>query len=280
MIKEVFSQTLVGGYFIRPIKLTNRHSKMTSIKKFFSDLFSKKNQPLVDDILDPVVEPTVHISTTKYIQHSQGDFYVVDGDCITCGAPEAEAPDLIKHQKGEYGHCYFKRQPETEDEINRAINAVAVSCISGLRYRGTNENILMKLYEIGEQNQCDNKPIYNYKEVIRNKVEFSYKGTIQKLQNILKTKIPKRDYYKILDFKTNEKDFFQFILRWTDGLTGTIYKCNFKPGGQCKIEMSKEKDGYFGSIRNHSEDLNNILSNEENIFEIHWFNFDGEDKPF
>jgi hypothetical protein len=253
---------------------------MTLIKKFFASLFSKKSQPLSNDTSDPVVEPTVHISTTKYIQHPQGDFYVVDGDCITCGAPEAEAPDLIEHQKGEYGHCYFKRQPETEDEINRAINAVAVSCISGLRYRGTDESILKKLYEIGEQNQCDNVPIYKYKEVIRNKVKFNCNGTIQELQNLLKTKIPKRDYYKILDFKTNGKDFFQFILRWTNGLTGTIYKCNFQSGGQCEIEMSKEKDGYFGSIRSHSEDLNNILRSEENISEIFWFNFDGEVKPF
>ena len=253
---------------------------MTSIKKILSNLFSKKNHPIVENILEQVVDPTVHTITTKYIEHTQGDFYVLDGVCITCGAPEAEAPDLIEHQKSEYGHCYFKKQPETEDEIERAINAVAVSCIAGLRYRGTNENILKKLYEIGEQYQCDNAPIYKYKEVIRNKVEFSYNGTNQKLQNILKTKIPKRDYYKILDFKTNNKDFFQFTLRWTDGLTGTIYKCNFKPGGQCKIEMSKEKDGYFGSIRSHSVDLNNILSNVENISEIHWFNFDGEMKPF
>lgn len=165
----------------------------------------------------------------------------MDGVCITCGAPEAEAPDLIEHQKSEYGHCYFKKHPEREDEVNRAINAVAVSCIAGLRYTGADENILMKLYEIGEQSQCDNVPIHNYKAVIRKKVEFSYTGTIQELQNILKTKIPKRDYYKILDFKTNEIDFFQFTLRWTDGLTGTIYKCNFKPNGQCEIEMSKEK---------------------------------------
>lgn len=253
---------------------------MTSIKKFFSDLFSKKNQPLLENISTPVVESTLQTFTTKYIQQPQGDFYVVDGECITCGAPEAEAPDLIEHQKGEYGHCYFKKQPETEDEINRAINAVAVSCISGLRYRGIDENILKRLYEIGEHGQCDNFPIYKYKEVIRNKVEFRFKGTIIKLQNLLRTKIPTKNYYRILDFKSNEKDFFQFTLRWTDGLTGTIYACNFQPSGQCKIEMSKEKDGYFGSLRSHSEDLNNILSTEENITEINWYNFDGERKPF
>jgi hypothetical protein len=29
--------------------------------------------------------------------------------------------------------------------------------------------------------------------------------------------------------------------------------------------MSKEKDGYFGSIRSHSKDFNNTLTNEKNI---------------
>lgn len=58
----------------------------------------------------------------------------------------------------EYGHCYFKKQSKTEDEIERAINAIAVSCISGLRYGGTDEKILKRLYEIGEGGQGDYKP--------------------------------------------------------------------------------------------------------------------------
>src|SRR5215213_5006329 len=94
-----------------------------------------------------------HTTPDRYPENSQGDFYVENGVCITCGAPEAEAPDLIEHSKIEYGHCYFKKQPETEDEIERAINAIAVSCISGLRYGGTDEKILKRLYEIGEGGQ-------------------------------------------------------------------------------------------------------------------------------
>ncbi|MDR6564364.1 MULTISPECIES: ferredoxin [unclassified Arcicella] len=93
----------------------------------------------------------------RYPENSQGDFYVENGVCITCGAPENEAPDLIEHSKLECGHCYFKKQPQTEDEIQRAINAIAVSCISGLRYGGTDEKILKKLYDMGESAQCDHK---------------------------------------------------------------------------------------------------------------------------
>ncbi len=99
----------------------------------------------------------------KYPENTQGDFYVKNQACIACGAPESVAPDLIEHSKKEYGHCYFKKQPQTQDEINRAIEAIAVSCISGLRYGGKDEKILKRLYEIGEAEQCDHKPIGIYK---------------------------------------------------------------------------------------------------------------------
>ena len=98
-----------------------------------------------------------HTIPGRYHENSQGDFYVENGVCTSCGAPQAEAPDLIDHSKLEYGHCYFKKQPETDEEIERAINAIAVSCISGLRYGGTNEKILKRLNEIGEGEQCDHK---------------------------------------------------------------------------------------------------------------------------
>jgi hypothetical protein len=103
----------------------------------------------------------------KYPKHfpegEREDFYVAYGVCTSCGAPQAEAPDLIDHSEENLGHCYFKRQPKTDEEIDRAINAIAVSCISGLRYGGKDEKILKRLYEIGEEAQCDHKPTGNYK---------------------------------------------------------------------------------------------------------------------
>ena len=78
----------------------------------------------------------------RYPENSNGDFYVENQVCTACGAPEAEAPDLIEHSKLEYGHCYFKKQPQTPEELDRAINAMSVSCISGIRYGGKDEFIL------------------------------------------------------------------------------------------------------------------------------------------
>jgi len=99
----------------------------------------------------------------RYPENTQGDFYVEDQVCTSCGAPEAEAPDLIDHSKIEYGHCYFKKQPQTPDELSRVISAMQVSCISGLRYGGRNEEILKRLYESGLADECDHKPKGKYK---------------------------------------------------------------------------------------------------------------------
>jgi hypothetical protein len=91
----------------------------------------------------------------RHPENAPGDFYSMDGVCITCGAPEAEAPDLIAHSPSGWGHCHFKRQPQTPEEVERAINAVAVSCIAGLRYGGTDEKIIKRLHELGCGGECD-----------------------------------------------------------------------------------------------------------------------------
>ena len=124
---------------------------------FFKKIFSSKVKG------KDVILPEKHLSKNlkafpeRYPENSKGDFYVENQVCITCGAPEYEAPDLIEHSKLEYGHCYFKKQPTTPAELNRAINAMAVSCISGVRYGGKDKTILKRLSELGLQTECDYK---------------------------------------------------------------------------------------------------------------------------
>jgi hypothetical protein len=215
----------------------------------------------------------------RYPENSQGDFYVQDQVCISCGAPEAQAPDLIEHSKLKYGHCYFKKQPQAQDEIDRAIDAIAVSCISGLRYGGKDEKILKRLYEIGEEEQCDHKPIGKYKMQVWTKVAFTYAGTINELSDNLTTQVLLKQTYlknEILDFKTNNTNYFEFTYRWTDGLTGTIYKCNFTAGGLCEIKIDKEKNGYLNAIRGNAISLNTILCNDKNVSKIIWYDMEGK----
>ena len=83
-----------------------------------------------------------------------GDFYVAKDECITCMAPEAEAPDLMGFDKAA-SSCYFRRQPETPEECERAIRAVWVSCCSAVRYRGQDPNIQRRLLELGQRESID-----------------------------------------------------------------------------------------------------------------------------
>lgn len=116
--------------------------------EFFKKLFTRK-------AIEKSIEEKPLTFPERYPENSKGDFYVENQVCITCGAPEAEAPNLIEHSKLEYGHCYFKKQPTTSEELDRAISAMQVSCISGIRYGGKDHEILKRLYDLGLQAECD-----------------------------------------------------------------------------------------------------------------------------
>lgn len=51
--------------------------------------------------------------------------------------------------------CYFKRQPQTPEEIEHAIEAVWVSCVEALRYAGSDPAILERLRAKGCKSQSD-----------------------------------------------------------------------------------------------------------------------------
>lgn len=74
-----------------------------------------------------------------------GPFYTL-GDCMSCGAPEIEAPDLLA-PLGFDGNVttYFVRQPQTPEEIERACRAIEVCCVMDLRYGGTDVAIIERL---------------------------------------------------------------------------------------------------------------------------------------
>ena len=67
---------------------------------------------------------------------------------MACMAPEYSGPDLMGYDN-ETG-CYFKKQPVTPEELERAIVAVEVSCIVALRYCGNNPEIIQKLGRVKE----------------------------------------------------------------------------------------------------------------------------------
>jgi hypothetical protein len=86
-----------------------------------------------------------------------GPFYVEAHQCMSCGAPEAEAPDLIRFDET-HGSCYFYRQPVGPDETFRAIRAVCACCVEAVRYSGADPAILSRLARLRSATQCDTPP--------------------------------------------------------------------------------------------------------------------------
>ena len=91
--------------------------------------------------------------------NAPGPFYSVNGLCIICLAPEAAAPDLMDCYEDPSGnrqsHCFFRRQPETSEELDQAIAAMEVSCVENIRYGGNDSTILKRLCEMGYRHLCD-----------------------------------------------------------------------------------------------------------------------------
>lgn len=96
----------------------------------------------------------------------EGAFYVVRGQCITCELPCETAPRNIRwnagHKEGVHqpypDHCRVTNQPETEDELDEMIEAAWGSCISAIRYSGTDERTLSRFRERGMPELCDALP--------------------------------------------------------------------------------------------------------------------------
>src|SRR5262245_42737857 len=95
--------------------------------------------------------------------NAPGPFYVARGGCASCDAPLAEAPDLMDYE-GEPGfqfHCRFARQPQTEGEVEQAVNAMAVCCTLAVRYGGSDKVILDRLSVLHSAASCDYLPESN-----------------------------------------------------------------------------------------------------------------------
>jgi len=95
-----------------------------------------------------------------YHLNAAGLFYSVKDCCIICLAPQSEAPELIGLYEDPSGtnrlsHCFFKKQPETPNEVDNAIRAMWVSCVENLRYAGDDPAILERLCEMGLRDLCD-----------------------------------------------------------------------------------------------------------------------------
>ncbi|THU31579.1 ferredoxin [Niastella caeni] len=227
------------------------------------------------------------MQSSNYDRHpfNKGDFYINNGVCIACGAPEAEAQDIIEHSKSD-NHCYFKKQPVTEDEIDQAIKAMMVSCINALRYGGQDEIIIKRLYQNGMEDLCDNKAKDRYKILIRDRIHFNFLGTLADLSELLVLKYKSiSPYVKVEDYKTNQVDSFSFTQKWTRGASGIIYTCHLRVDKTFEITITLEKGHEQKNIIGISAMLHDFLKSDNRVINIKWFELDKPndlwyDKPY
>jgi hypothetical protein len=77
-------------------------------------------------------------------QSAPGDFYVVNDECVSCGAPHAAAPDLIGWATNvENEHCIWKKQPETPEELEQAFAAFNASmrCLLSVCWQRSSDHV-------------------------------------------------------------------------------------------------------------------------------------------
>lgn len=91
-------------------------------------------------------------------ENAPGDFYVEADQCMHCCLPHGEAPELMNDPSVYFRECYFRRQPKTAEEVERAIQAIWVSELDCLRYGGTDPKIIQRLHQLGKGGCCDQKP--------------------------------------------------------------------------------------------------------------------------
>jgi hypothetical protein len=116
--------------------------------------------------------------------NAPGPFYVINGECIACGAPESEAPALISHDDVS-SHCFFARQPTTDEEVDAAIRAMWFGCVQALRYSGGDPTILRRLGQIGLAAGCDNDKASRFPVILRKCVNFTWATPEQVESNVL-----------------------------------------------------------------------------------------------
>src|SRR5205809_7978172 len=108
--------------------------------------------------MSSLISPMTAPLRQRVPENAPGDFYVEAGCCTRCCLVHGEAPGLLNDPKQPFEECYFRRQPQTPEEVEQAICAICISEVGALRYAGTDPSIINRLRARNSGAQCDNSP--------------------------------------------------------------------------------------------------------------------------
>jgi len=126
------------------------------------------------------------MTNSRFPKNAPGDFYTTgeissdgqwNGSCLQCGLPEIEAPDLLSPLTDDDLDTYFVKQPVSDAEIDQAIAAIEVCCVSAIRYGGNDPDILKRIYPDASDNM---RP-----EFVRNHEALKYHSKFAKFWRLL-----------------------------------------------------------------------------------------------
>lgn len=121
----------------------------------------------VRDLREALLDSGVMPIATRNPPHPAnvpGPFYVEDGCCITCGVWEDVAPDLLAWLEGDRPHCYVQRQPETDDEFERMMEAMQIGEVDCIRVHACKPDWIERLRneELGDQIDPESGPMQRH----------------------------------------------------------------------------------------------------------------------
>jgi len=156
----------------------------------------------------------------RFIAHNanvDGPFYVVNGECIACGAPESEADELMAHD--ESGHCFFRTQPTNPEQVDAAIRALWASCCGAVRYAGKDQSILARIAELGESEKCDEN-VEPTSLKIRSRVTFAYEcdeasseSSLRTIVRFISSKLTQGQDSRCTNFQFSKSEA-SFVFHW------------------------------------------------------------------
>ncbi len=81
----------------------------------------------------------------RHPRNAPGPFYCDARLCVSCGEPLRAAPQLMAVDVDGDVQCYFRKQPETREELEQACRAVEAACCGGVCYGGQDPKVLARL---------------------------------------------------------------------------------------------------------------------------------------